>query len=66
MTNKDVDIFQRAKAAIGAGIRFLLRSAGMTTKNLERVYVSGAFGRFLNVRNAQDIGLLPRSRASLD
>ncbi len=60
MTNKDIDIFQRAKAAIGAGIRFLLRSAGMTTKNLERVYVSGAFGRFLNVRNAQDIGLLPR------
>ena len=37
----------------------MLRSAGMTTKNLERVYVSGAFGRFLNVRNAQEIGLLP-------
>ncbi|MGO8879531.1 MAG: ASKHA domain-containing protein [Desulfomonilaceae bacterium] len=59
LTNKDIDIFQRAKAAIGAGIRFLLRSAGMTTKNLQRVYVCGAFGRFLNVRNAQDIGLLP-------
>ena len=60
MTNRDVDIFQRAKAAIGAGIRLLLKSAGITTKKLERVYVSGAFGRFLNVRNAQDIGLLPR------
>ncbi|MGA8832862.1 MAG: ASKHA domain-containing protein [Desulfomonilaceae bacterium] len=59
LTNKDVDIFQRAKAAIGAGTRLLLKSAGMTTKKLERVYVSGAFGRFLNVRNAQNIGLLP-------
>ena len=59
VTNKDVDIFQRAKAAIGTGIRLLLKSAGMTTKNLGRVYVSGVFGRLLNIRNAQNIGLLP-------
>lgn len=59
LTNRDIDIFQRAKAAIGAGIRFLLKSAGMTAKNLQRVYVCGAFGRFMNVRNAQEIGLLP-------
>lgn len=59
LTNRDVDIFQRAKAAIGGGIRFLLKSAGMAAKRLERVYVCGVFGCFLNVRNAQEIGLLP-------
>ena len=56
---RDVDLFQRAKAAIGAGIEVLLRSAALTFDKIERVFVSGAFGSFLNVSNAQRIGLLP-------
>jgi uncharacterized 2Fe-2S/4Fe-4S cluster protein (DUF4445 family) len=58
-TVRDADLFQRAKAAIGAGLQFVLRSAGLTVSNLEHVYVAGAFGRFLDVRNATEIGLLP-------
>ena len=59
LTKRDVDMFQRAKAAIGAGIRVLLNQAGMGCEDLRRIFVGGAFGRFLNIENAQAIGLLP-------
>jgi uncharacterized 2Fe-2S/4Fe-4S cluster protein (DUF4445 family) len=59
LTGRDVDLFQRAKAAIGAGIRILLQSAALTTREIDRLYVCGAFGRFLNVAHARGIGLLP-------
>ncbi len=57
LTKRDVDVFQRAKAAIGVGVQVLMAQAGVG--NLRRIYVGGAFGRFLNIENAQDIGLLP-------
>ncbi len=56
---KDIDMFQRAKAAIGAGVKFLMDGARLQAEDLGRVFVCGVFGRYLNVRNAQSIGLLP-------
>lgn len=59
VAKNDIDLFQRAKAAIGAGIVALLHKSGMRMSELQRVCVCGVFGRFLNVRHAQAIGLLP-------
>jgi uncharacterized 2Fe-2S/4Fe-4S cluster protein (DUF4445 family) len=59
LTRRDVDVFQRAKAAIGTGIEALLNQAAMGYKDVRRIYVGGLFGRFLDVVNAQQIGLLP-------
>ena len=59
LTKGDVDLIQRAKAAIGVGIRALCGDAGVKLKDLRRVCVGGAFGRYLDVGNAQAIGLLP-------
>jgi uncharacterized 2Fe-2S/4Fe-4S cluster protein (DUF4445 family) len=59
LTKGDVDVFQRAKAAVGTGIQVLLTQAAMGYKDLRQVYVGGLFGRFLDVVNAQEIGLLP-------
>jgi uncharacterized 2Fe-2S/4Fe-4S cluster protein (DUF4445 family) len=59
LTKRDVDVFQRAKAAIGTGIQVLLTQAAMELKDVRRIYVGGLFGRFLDVVNAQEIGLLP-------
>jgi len=61
LTKGDVDLFQQAKAAVGAGIRILMKKATMNTRDLQRICISGAFGSFLNVKNAQDIGLLPKT-----
>jgi uncharacterized 2Fe-2S/4Fe-4S cluster protein (DUF4445 family) len=59
LTGKDVDVFQRGKAAIGAGIKTLLSKAQMRLEKLSRICVCGAFGQHLNARNARLIGLLP-------
>ena len=54
-----VDAFQRAKAAMAAAVSVLLADAGLGWNELGRVCVCGAFGRGLDVRNAQALGLLP-------
>jgi uncharacterized 2Fe-2S/4Fe-4S cluster protein (DUF4445 family) len=59
LTKRDIDLFQRAKAAIGAGIRILLRHAGVRGGDLRRVVSTGLFGRGLDSANAQALGLLP-------
>lgn len=60
LKKQDIDIFQRAKAATGAAQQQLFKAAGLTIDQLSRVCVSGAFGQFLDVKNAQAIGLLPQ------
>lgn len=56
---RDIDVFQRAKAAIGAGVLWLCAQAGLQLTDIDRVHACGAFGRLLDVANAQSIGLLP-------
>lgn len=62
LTKRDVDVIQRAKAAIGVGIQALSRHAGVGPLDFRRVCVGGAFGRYLDIGNAQAIGLLPAVR----
>ena len=59
LVKRDVDLFQRAKAAIGAGLQVLLERAGLRCADLARVVTTGLFGKALDVANAQAIGLLP-------
>ena len=65
LKNRDIDVFQRAKAGIGAGIRCLLENAGLRLQNLQRICVCGAFGHVLNLKNAQAIGLLPTENVEI-
>ncbi len=59
LSGADVDLFQAAKAAIGAGVGVLLDRAGLAVGALGRVCVGGTFGQGLDIANAQSIGLLP-------
>jgi len=60
LTNQDIDALQRAKAAIGAGVRCLMARAGMSPADLpRRLCICGAFGRHLDLEAAQALGLLP-------
>lgn len=52
----DIRELQLAKAAIAAGIAML--SATLGNAELERVYLAGAFGNYINRVSAQRIGLL--------
>ncbi|GAB4262326.1 MAG: ASKHA domain-containing protein [Deferrisomatales bacterium] len=58
LTEADVDNLIRAKAAIYAGSRVLLRSVGLTFDDVDRVLIAGGFGQSLDLQGAQRIGLL--------
>jgi uncharacterized 2Fe-2S/4Fe-4S cluster protein (DUF4445 family) len=59
VTKRDIDAFQRAKAAIGLAISTLVERSGLGWEDLNRLCIGGAFGVHLNIRNAQRVGLLP-------
>jgi len=59
LTQRDVRELQLAVGAIRAGIKILLKQAGMTGLDLHRVLIAGGFGSFIRRANAQRIGLLP-------
>jgi len=59
ITQADIDNLIRAKAAIHAGIAVLLKSVNLSTDDIERVYVSGGFGNYINIQRSICIGLLP-------
>ena len=59
MTQKDIREVQLAKSAIRAGIETLLYEERMTCEDIDRVYVAGGFGYYLQPAKAAAIGLLP-------
>jgi len=48
-----------SKAAISLGIKVLLEEARIGTGDLDRVYLAGSFGSYINKKNARRIGLVP-------
>jgi uncharacterized 2Fe-2S/4Fe-4S cluster protein (DUF4445 family) len=59
LTQDDVRAVQLAKAAIRAGIDLLLREFGLTEQSIERFVIAGAFGAYLDINSAMEIGLFP-------
>jgi len=48
-----------SKAAISLGIKVLLEKTGISTNDLDRVYLAGSFGSYIDKKNARRIGLIP-------
>jgi uncharacterized 2Fe-2S/4Fe-4S cluster protein (DUF4445 family) len=49
----------RTKAAMYAACSLLVKEAGMTFEVLDRIYISGGFGRYLDSWKSRVLGLLP-------
>ena len=49
----------RSKAAVFAGIRSMLTMVGLPMEAIERVFIAGGFGRYINVQQAIAIGIFP-------
>ncbi len=58
LTQKDVRELQLAKSAIASGLHILMDRLGYGPQDISNVYVSGAFGTFINLTNTARIGLL--------
>ena len=55
----DVRMLQKSKAAIRGGIEYLLDYTSFKSNQVDYVYITGAFGSSLNINDAFTIGLLP-------
>jgi uncharacterized 2Fe-2S/4Fe-4S cluster protein (DUF4445 family) len=60
ITQKDVREVQLAKAAINAGIKILLKEKNLSLNDIEKVYIGGGFGNFMNIDSAVAIGMIPK------
>lgn len=58
-TQQDVRALQLAKGAIHSGWELLLDNLGIGVNDLDRVYIAGAFGNYLDLDASQFLGLFP-------
>ncbi len=64
-TQNDIFSYMETKAAANTMVAYLLESSGLEAKDIQRLYLAGAFGTHLNIESAITIGLypdLPRDR----
>ncbi len=59
LTEADIENVIRAKAALYAGVSVLLKEVGLSLDIVERIYIAGGFGNYLNIDKAIMIGMLP-------
>jgi uncharacterized 2Fe-2S/4Fe-4S cluster protein (DUF4445 family) len=59
LTQRDIREVQNAKASIGAGITTLIKEMGKTADDVERVFLAGGFGSYIDKHHAIHIGLIP-------
>jgi len=59
LSEEDIDRLNLAKTAVAVGIKTLMERYEVTLGEIDRVYLAGAFGYFINTENAMHIGLLP-------
>ena len=59
VTLDDVREIQLAKGAIRAGLEILLREANLTHTDIDEFIVAGAFGTYLDIESAIEIGMFP-------
>jgi uncharacterized 2Fe-2S/4Fe-4S cluster protein (DUF4445 family) len=58
LTQKDIQEFQLAKAAIATGITILLRKMGIGRLEVAHIYIAGGFGTYINLGNVTRLGML--------
>ncbi len=59
LSQKDVREVQLAKAAIRAGIELMCLRLGVRPADIQKVYLAGAFGNYLDPASACAIGMIP-------
>lgn len=64
ITDKDIRAFQLAKSAICAGIYSLADAANISLLSIDKLLIAGGFGSFIDVKNAGEVGLIPKEIAN--
>lgn len=59
VTQKDIREIQLAKAAIHTGCMILMEKMGVREKDISTLFIAGAFGSYIDPKNARTIGMYP-------
>ena len=59
ITQSEISNVIMTKAAIYSATRSMVRNLGITFDDLDRIYIAGGFGNFINMDSAITIGLFP-------
>ncbi|MEM3437667.1 MAG: ASKHA domain-containing protein [Nitrososphaerales archaeon] len=59
VTQADIRELQKAKAAMHTGAELMLRYRGLTEKDIDKFWLAGAFGNYIDPENARTIGMYP-------
>jgi uncharacterized 2Fe-2S/4Fe-4S cluster protein (DUF4445 family) len=59
INESDIENVVTAKAAIFAAMKILLGRLDLSFKDIQRFYIAGAFGSYINIEHAIAIGLIP-------
>jgi len=59
ITDSDIKNLLRAKGAIFAGIRTMLKEVRLDFEDISKVYIAGGFGNYINITDAMNIGMFP-------
>jgi len=65
ISQQDIYELITAKAGLRLDQDLLMKYYGVTLEEIDKIYLSGAFGNFINVNNAILIGLLPPAREKI-
>ncbi|MGI6112803.1 MAG: ASKHA domain-containing protein [Mahellales bacterium] len=65
ITENDIKNLIRSKGAIFAGIKTMVEQMNLGFDAIERVYIAGGFGNFIDIEDAIAIGLFPDINRSL-
>ena len=61
LTQQDIREFQLAKAAVAAGLNILVKRLNISFDQVDKVFIAGGFGNFLNLKNVIRTGLIKTS-----
>lgn len=58
ISQNDINEFQFAKAAIAAGLTILVKTLSIQLADIQKIYIAGGFGNYINVANLVEIGMI--------
>ena len=58
LTQKDINEFQLAKAAVAAGLEILCNSLSIELNDIQEVYIAGGFGSYINIPHLIQSGMI--------
>lgn len=59
LTQVDIENLLRAKAAMYAGVSLLLKDLSLDLQAIQKIYIAGGFGNYIDIEKAIIMGMLP-------